>query len=184
MKRWIALVRNARGAVYVELMIAFMPVFTFFLCLLQLAFVYTTRVFVEHTATAAARVAALSLGRPQPGENLAGGENPVALGPQREALVRKAALLTLAPLILDGTINSVVIEPTPTPYAAMSDDGSPILHLKVRAQMECKVMIANRLICHSFGGGGGSFLHPSMWLSAESLFPVERAHYEPAAACQ
>jgi len=164
--------REKSGAVYVELMIAFMPVFTFFLCLLQLALVYTARVFVEHTATTSARVAALSLGDPEAGENSLGSVRPAVFTAKRRALVRKSALLTLAPLILDGTVDDVDIDFPNTGFPAMGDQTAPMLRLRVSAVVECKIMIANRIFCH-----GGGLLNPTVRLQAESIFPVERAQY-------
>lgn len=168
-----AFFRGKRGAVYVELMIAFMPVFTFFLCLLQLALVFTARLFVEHTATTSARVAALTLGNPEAGENNMGAARPAMFTASRRALVRKSALLTLAPLILDGTVDNVDIDFPNTGFPAMGDQTAPMLRLKVTAQVECKIMIANHIFCR-----GG--LNPTIKLQAESLFPVERAQYAPS----
>jgi hypothetical protein len=48
---------DQRGAVYVELLLVFLPVFMLFLAVLQLGFVYTGRLVVQHAATRAARAA-------------------------------------------------------------------------------------------------------------------------------
>jgi hypothetical protein len=184
--------RCERGAIYIEFLIAFMPVFTFFLSVLQLAFVYTAQVSVENAATVAARTAALSLGVPGSGENKTKTDHAVPLGAQRERVVRKAVVLALAPFILDGTIMDLDIQyptsaapnapsvPTQT-FAAMGQKSAPLVRTRVRGLVNCKIMLANRLVC---GGLGGSLLNPTMWLQAESVFPVERADYLPASACQ
>jgi hypothetical protein len=183
--------RGDRGAVYVEFLIAFFPVFTFFLSLMQLAFVYTTQLFVEHTATVAARTAALALGKPEGSENASEASKAVPLSATRQALVRKAAVLTLAPFILDGTIDTLEIEYPSTAepkaptnpkqtYAAMDLKTTPLVRVRVKAKMYCKIMIANHLVC---GGLGGSLFFPTMWLQAESVFPVERASYQPSTSC-
>jgi len=180
-----------RGAIYVEFLIAFMPVFIFFLGILQLSFLYTGQLAVEHAATVAARTAALALGAPEPGENAGKGDTSVRLDAQRQALVRKGVILSLAPFILDGSIDDLLIEypasdvpdapnaPMQT-FAAMTETTSPLVRARVRAQIDCKIMIANHLVC---GGLGGSLLNPTMWLHSESVFPVERTTYEPAAQC-
>jgi Flp pilus assembly protein TadG len=41
---------DQRGAVYVELLLVFLPVFMLFLAVLQLGFVYTGRLVVQHAA--------------------------------------------------------------------------------------------------------------------------------------
>jgi hypothetical protein len=181
--------QGERGAVYVELIIAFLPVFTFFLAMLQLGLLYASGLFVEHGATVAARVAALALGDPQPGENTGRHERAIPLGPQRTALVRKAALLSMSPLILDGTIDTVDVDVIPMnrpgglpdprqTFESMGDTTAPFVRVRVRAQVACKITIANHLLCP-----GPSLLWPKKWLSAESVFPVERASYEPDVAC-
>jgi len=46
---------NTRGAVYVEFLIAFLPVYVFFLCLIQLALIFSVRLVTEHAAVHGAR---------------------------------------------------------------------------------------------------------------------------------
>lgn len=48
---------DARGVVYVEFLLVFMPVFLLFLALVRLGFVYAARLVVQHAATRAARAA-------------------------------------------------------------------------------------------------------------------------------
>jgi TadE-like protein len=49
------LARHTGGAVYVELLLVFLPVFLLFLAILQLGFVYAAKLVVQHAATRAAR---------------------------------------------------------------------------------------------------------------------------------
>lgn len=53
--------RDTRGAVYVEFLIAFLPLFFFFLSLVQLIFVQTANLVVKHAAVKAARAAIVIL---------------------------------------------------------------------------------------------------------------------------
>ena len=177
--------RGERGAATVEFILVLIPVVTFFNSLIQLAFIYTTQVFVEHAATNAARTAAMSLGRPAANENTGAADTPVPLGSERQALVRKSTLLALAPFILDGTIDSLTIEYPSEPggasspsqtFAAMSQTQTPDIRVRVRAEMICKMVFAKQLVC-------GGLLHPVKWLAAESVFPVERATYKPSTSC-
>jgi Flp pilus assembly protein TadG len=54
-------VRDARGAVYVEFLLVFLPVFLLFLGILELGFLYTGRLVAQHAATRAARAAVVIL---------------------------------------------------------------------------------------------------------------------------
>ena len=56
-----ALSRDIRGAVYVEFLLVFLPVFLLFLAVIQLGFIYTGRMVVQHAATRAARAAVVIL---------------------------------------------------------------------------------------------------------------------------
>lgn len=53
--------RDTRGAVYVEFLVAIMPVLIFFFGLLQLALIYTAQLVVQHAAARAARAAVVVL---------------------------------------------------------------------------------------------------------------------------
>ncbi|MFW2389067.1 MAG: hypothetical protein ACN4G0_12070 [Polyangiales bacterium] len=55
------LLANQRGVVFVEFLIAFVPIWTFFLCVLQLAFVAHADLVVKHSADSAARSASVVL---------------------------------------------------------------------------------------------------------------------------
>jgi hypothetical protein len=56
-----AVLEDDRGAVYVEFLLVFMPVFLFFLAVVELGFVYAGKLVVQHAATRAARAAAVIL---------------------------------------------------------------------------------------------------------------------------
>jgi hypothetical protein len=53
--------RDERGAIYVEFLIAFIPIFIFFLCIVQLAFLGAGQLVVAHSATRAVRAAMVVL---------------------------------------------------------------------------------------------------------------------------
>ena len=52
---------DLRGVVFLEFLIAFVPVWTFFLCLVQLAFITHANLMVKHSADSAARSAVVVL---------------------------------------------------------------------------------------------------------------------------
>jgi len=81
--------RDVRGAVYVEFLLVFMPVFMLFLAVVELGFMYGARLVVQHAATRAARAAVVILDddperyddEPRGQLDLngsAGGESPIA----------------------------------------------------------------------------------------------------------
>ena len=55
------LIRDVRGAVFLEFLIAFVPLWTFALCVFQLALIARADLMVKHSADAAARSAAVVL---------------------------------------------------------------------------------------------------------------------------
>jgi hypothetical protein len=54
-----AVPRGTRGAVYVEFLLVFIPVFTLFLAVLQLGLMYAAKLVTQHAATTASRAAAV-----------------------------------------------------------------------------------------------------------------------------
>lgn len=55
------LLPDESGVVFLELLIAFLPIWTFFLCVLQLAFIAQANLMVKHSADSAARSAVVVL---------------------------------------------------------------------------------------------------------------------------
>jgi len=74
------LVRDLRGVVFLEFLIAFVPVWTFALCIFQLALIARANLMVKHSADAAARSAAVVL-PDDPAEY--GGEPEMSVGRNR-----------------------------------------------------------------------------------------------------
>ncbi|MBX3220294.1 MAG: hypothetical protein KF795_07215 [Labilithrix sp.] len=176
---------DASGAVYVEFLIAFMPVFVFFLCLLQLSLLFSSKLLVEHSAVQGTRAAAVVFGdEPQP----YGGRGDDAvntLSPPRRQTVRDAVLVSLAPLILDGSIADVRVaypnEERPggddqgenAPLAPMTNAGPSMMRVRVEAELVCKIAMANVILCRRGA-------RPSLRVltaSAESLYPFQGASY-------
>jgi Flp pilus assembly protein TadG len=72
-----SLLRDQRGVVFLEFLIAFVPVWTFFLCVVQLAFITHANLMVKHSADSAARSAAVVL---PDDPNEYGGEAEMSVG--------------------------------------------------------------------------------------------------------
>lgn len=183
--------RDERGAVFVEFLIAFLPVFTFFLCLVQLSLLFTVKVVTEHAAVNAARAAAVVIGDdPKTYDN----EAPNVLQPngKRFEAVRDAALITLSPLILNGTVDSLRVSfpPPGTPggepqsgtinFATMDHSNISKVRVRVEVDAQCKIAIANRIACSSFANliREALRLHPVKRVRAEAVFPYQGARYE------
>lgn len=71
---------DQRGVVFVEFLIAFVPIWTFFVCLVQLAFITHANLMVKHAADSAARSAVVVL---PDDPNEYGGEPEMSVGRNR-----------------------------------------------------------------------------------------------------
>ncbi|MGB5547931.1 MAG: hypothetical protein WBM74_15255, partial [Polyangiales bacterium] len=105
-----SLLADRRGVVFLELLIAFVPMWTFFLCVLQLAFVAQANLMVKHSADAAARAAVVVL---PDDPNEYGGEpemsvdrNPITASDLERVLGRIAAVMRERPSA-DGVLRAL-----------------------------------------------------------------------------
>ncbi len=171
---------DTRGAVYVEFLIAFMPVFVFFLCLLQLALLFSAKLVVEHAAVTGSRSAAVVFGD-EPGPYHEATAQPNTMSDERQKTVRGAVLVALAPLILDDTVVAVGVlypdtrgakgQPKGTRVPGVM--GSGMVRVRVEATVVCKIALANRIACEQFGN---SQLRVRT-ARAESVYPYQGANY-------
>jgi hypothetical protein len=184
-------------------LIVFLPVFTFFLCLLQLALLFTVRLVSEHAALTAARAAAVIIADDK---QRYGNEPPnqLRVGGRREKAIKNAVYLSLAGFILDGTIESVKVV-----FPAADQPGGPaqrgtityrpmgfnrpddpekdgpfgdVGKVRVRVEVEatCKVGLANRIMCSKGLASiarGFVGLQPTRVVKAEAVFPYQGAYY-------
>ncbi len=171
---------DTRGAVYVEFLIAFMPVFVFFLCLLQLALLFSAKLLVEHSATEGARAAAVVFGD-EPGPYNEANAQANVYSKERRKIVRGAILIALAPMILDDTVASVGVgypdvaggksPPNDTPITARTGDA--MIRVHVDAFVICKIAIANVIVCDRLGNSALRIKN----IPAESAYPYQGANY-------
>jgi hypothetical protein len=179
--------REVRGAVFVEFLIAFLPLYTFFLCLIQLALLFVVRVVTEHAAMNAARAAAVIVAEPR-GREYRDAPNQIATrSSKRYVAVRNAALLSMSPLILNGNAANVeVVFPAPDRpngpgrgfplrWPPMTDNAVSKMRVRVEVDAVCRIGIANRIACM---GGPLGFVIPSRKVSAEAIYPYQGARYE------
>jgi hypothetical protein len=192
-RRVESLLAHAGGAVFVEFLIAFLPVYVFFLCLVQLGMLFSVRLITEHAAANAARAAAVVIGDDP---RRYGGERPNQISEGRGAhyaAVRNAALLSLAPLILNGTVQGVKVlfPPEEQPgangksgtFRLMPMGAQNVEKVRVRVEVDtaCRVGFANRIACPLLGSL--SRLHfqlgmPTILVRAEAVYPYQGARYE------
>ena len=184
-----SILRDRRGAVFVEFLIAFLPVQVFFLCLIQSAILYSVRLVTEHAAVNGARAAAVVIGDDRArygGER----EHDLPERGQRRDDVRAAVLLTLAPVILNGLVQRVeVFYPEPNRpdgpnqtgtirYTAMSDQSVQKVRVRVQVESACRIGFASMIVCPSITQGISSFIVPTRTVRAEAIFPYQGASYD------
>lgn len=172
-----------------EFLIAFLPVQVFFLCLIQLAILFSVRLLTEHAAVNGARAAAVVIGddraryNNEPENELRDGRS------KRRDDVRDAVLLTLAPMILNGLIQSVeVMYPDPAQvdgptragvirFNAMGPQSVEKVRIRVEVESACRIGFASMVVCPSLTAGLTSFLVPTRTVRAEAIFPYQGANY-------
>jgi Flp pilus assembly protein TadG len=188
------------GAVFVEFLIAFLPVYVFFLCLVQLTILFAVRLVAEHAATCAARAAAVVIGD----DGRYGSEKLHELNTssgRRFEAIRNAALIALSPMILNGAVQhaQVVFPPENTPGGAkqtgvlrvtpMRDGEISKVRVRVEVQAACRIGLANVIACARELPGQRrgqrtkwwqalGLLTPTAPVQAEAVFPYQGARYE------
>lgn len=157
----------SRGAVYVEFLVAFLPLLVFFECLVQLAGLVGARFVVHHAAYAAARAASVVLyDDPKHYDDLAVGE---ASGKRREAVERAAAMPLKA-------VRSIVDFKVTFPSSAGANDDrasllpDDLVRVRVEAKYRCFVPLASHLVCGVLSG--------ARTLTAEAAMPGQGAEYQ------
>jgi hypothetical protein len=189
-RRWR---HDTRGAVYVEFLIAFFPVYVMFLCLLQLGLLFTARLFTAHAAFHAARAAAVVIGDDSDSvHSYQDQKHFITDNGDRRRAVYNAALISLAPLILNGVAQGVrVLFPeSGTPGGRVQTGNiqftpiheSTVQKLRVRVEVDamCQIALANRIMCHGAAWGLlSTALVPTHLVAAEAIYPYQGAEYDP-----
>jgi hypothetical protein len=139
-----ALVTDERGGTYSEFLIVIIPILAFGLGILQLSQLFATQMAVDHATVNAARSAGVVLADDP---KFYGGEPANKEGTRRTAAVRLAALRSLAPYVLDGSIQAVDVS---------FPDGVPqqrgrAMTVEVKATFRCSVPLVARVVCQNGG---------------------------------
>ncbi len=158
---------GTRGAVMVEFLAAFLPLFIMFECLVQLAGLYTAKLVVEHAAATAARAAVVVLGdNPKYYDDVKVGQ---ATGKRREDIESAATIPLMA-------VKSIIHVKVTLPSSAGGNDDrksfgrNDMVHVKVEATYMCQVPFAKRVVCSMFT--------ETRTLVGEASLPNNGADYE------
>lgn len=159
--------KDARGAVYVEFLIVFLPLFMMFMSLVQLAFVSVANIVAKHAAYAACRAAIVVL----PDDPAFYGDVPVNKADGARLTAIEAA--AKARLLAVSTMPNVEITFPSSPggkdsKTTFQQDDTVRVH--VTFDYPCKIPIGSRFVCQ--------FLTLHKKLEAEAAMPMQGAGYE------
>ena len=149
--------RGTEGAVLVEFLAVFMPLFTFFLGLVQLMYVHTANLITKHAAQAAVRAAVVVV--PDDPKFIGGAPNTVSGA--RLAEITRAAKMPLSAVTSD-----------PGAVSVLTDSGAYGPHdpitVTVTLQYQCRVPLGKLLVC------GGA----TKQLAAQATMPNQGVEWE------
>jgi hypothetical protein len=158
--------RDKRGAVYVEFLAAFMPIFLSFWCLLQSAGLYSAKLVTMHSAYLGARAAAVVL---DDKKSKYGGQEQYEAGGKRKDAVTRAVQMGLA-------ANTSLIWPLANVELEGSDGKEKekfgrdqVVTVKIDVPYRCGLPLADKVVC-GFGG--------YRMISGEAKMVVHGADYE------
>ena len=196
---WQRFGTDRRGAVFVEFLIALLPVQVFFLCLIQSSIIYSVRLATAHAAVNGARAAAVVIGDEKLDDYGQDKQHEMAdssagTASHRE-VIRNAALLTLAPMILRGMIMKVdVLYPEADKpdgedrrgvlrFTPMGERSVSKIRVRVEVEAACRIGFASQIVCSSLAQRiAGSQLNriwlPTRTVRAEAIYPYQGARYD------
>lgn len=148
------IVRARRGAVLAEFAIAFMPICTMFLCVVQLSRYSIARLAVLHAAQVSVRACAVIID-PDPGHE-------VQLdGPDSD--VERAATIAMKPFEGSGEISH---GPPKCTHDGPENGGTDTVEMN--GTYDCRIPVAKRIVC---AGGSKDF-------TVHAQFPHQGARYK------
>ncbi len=140
---------HVRGAVYVEFLVAFMPLLVAFECLLQLVELHVASLVTAHAAECASRAAAVIL--PDDPAHYQGVPVGVLEGGRLRDVERAAAL----PLQAVRGVVSARLSLTEAPGRAggPTPEGQPARTIRLEVTYRCRIPLAARLVCDAVSSG-------------------------------
>ena len=158
---------DRRGAVYVEFLIVFLPLFVMFMSLVQLAFVEIANLVTKHAAVAACRAAIVVL--PDNPQYYSKGDVNRAEGDRLDAITAAAKARLLA-----VSVNPNVAVTFPSGAEGTDSKTAFAAGDTVRVQLAfdypCRIPIGSRFVCN--------FLTLHKKLKAEAAMPLQSAAYK------
>jgi hypothetical protein len=157
---------DTRGAVYVEFLIAFLPLFIFFMCLLQMAGIHMAKLDTLHAAETGVRAAIVVIpDDPAKYDNV----EPGKISGKRKADIVKAASLPLAAV---RSIKGIRVTFPSSPGG--TDDLSQVsrddlVRVKVAVIYRCTIPLAKHFVCDAISS--------TRKLTAEAALPNQGADY-------
>lgn len=157
-------VRDQRGAVLAEFVIAVVPLLMTFLGFMQVSKMFTASLGVRHAAVVAARTASVYSNRAN--------NNPGAQG-DGASQARQAAGAALGPWIQDGSISNVNVD-----VEDRSSRGDPYgpVQVQVTATYNCRVPMMGRIVC----SGSRKTITTRTMVGFSAQMPHQGAKYEAA----
>lgn len=133
--------RSTKGALYVEFLIVFMPMFCFFLCLVQFMYLEIASILVKHAAVMATRAAIVVL--PDNPDDEGGAPVGSNSGGRKEA-IQKAAESCLR--TLDSAPGAVQIQ------MQSSYERDELVEVNLTYDYKCKVPFGKIIVCEGNPG--------------------------------
>lgn len=138
--------KDTRGAVYVEFLIAFMPIFTMFLGLIQLADLHQANIIVNHSAMMAVRSAVVILH-----DDPAYYDNAELGKPTGKRLdeIKRAAMI---PLLASRSLTEYKVNLPSNPGGddtRQTVNRDDLVRVRVQARFHCRVPLVSKLMCGS-----------------------------------
>lgn len=161
------LIRDNRGAVYVEFILAFLPLAVFFECLVQMSGLITAKLVVDHAASSATRAATIVL---HDDPKYYDQEEVGRASGKRRDTIRLAAAMPLR-----ATKSFTKLEINFPSHPKGTDDRvtfgpNDLVRVRVTATYRCQVPIANRIVCNWATG--------TREIHGEAALPNQGAAYE------
>jgi Flp pilus assembly protein TadG len=154
-RRREGILRARRGAVLAEFAIAFMPICTMFLCLVQLSRYSIARLAVLHAAQVSVRACAVII-EPDPGHD------SQLDGPDSD--VDRAATIAMGPF--EGSSGEISHGNPKCTHAGPENGGTDTVELT--ATYDCQIPVAKKIVCST---GAKTF-------TVHAQFPHQGARYE------
>ncbi len=158
----MSLLRDRRGSVATEFIVAFGPLTLFFFAIWQESLLTSGQSLTQHAAIAAARSATVVLAD----DPVRYGGSPAnTVSPARADAVRAAAVRALGPLVFDDTVSDVQVTfPGTTGVIQPGQD----ITVRVTATFQCALPLVRSILCDASG---------STRLVADATLPVHAARY-------